>query len=374
MNYLLLSNIYDNNQTLLEYICLKHKDKEVQTTTWNRIQQNQGCKYCGFEKISKNKTTPYEDIKKELLSYNLILITKKDEYINAEHKLKVRNFDGYYLSIKFRSLRHFKPNVFDKSNPYTIENIKIWLIKNNIDLILKSNNFIGASKKLIWICKKHGEFKSSWNSMSSSGYLSEGKGCPECAKEYKSQLFRKPISEVKKQINIKGNGEYELLEHNYLNAYTPINIKHLKCGHIYPITMTSFLRGSRCPKCNESKGENIIRCFCENNNIFFSTQYKFPNLVSDLGNCLRFDFAIFEDINKSKLKLLIEYDGIFHYKKVYDQDGFELIQYHDKLKNQYCKNNKIPLLRIPYWEFDNVENILTYYLLKGGENNEKLYY
>ena len=28
------------------------------------------------------------------------------------------------------------------------------------------------------------------------------------------------------------------------------------------------------------------------------------------------------------------------------------------LKNEYCKNNDIELLRIPYYEFDNIENIL----------------
>ena len=30
----------------------------------------------------------------------------------------------------------------------------------------------------------------------------------------------------------------------------------------------------------------------------------------------------------------------------------------DGIKNNYCKNNNIPLLRIPYWEFNNIEKIL----------------
>ena len=31
----------------------------------------------------------------------------------------------------------------------------------------------------------------------------------------------------------------------------------------------------------------------------------------------------------------------------------------NKRKNTYCLKNKIPLLRIPYWEFDNIEKILN---------------
>jgi len=38
-------------------------------------------------------------------------------------------------------------------------------------------------------------------------------------------------------------------------------------------------------------------------------------------------------------------------------------KYRDKKKNEYCKNNNIRLLRIPYYEFKNIENILKNLLL-----------
>ena len=28
------------------------------------------------------------------------------------------------------------------------------------------------------------------------------------------------------------------------------------------------------------------------------------------------------------------------------------------LKDKYCKENNIPLTRIPYWDFDNIEEII----------------
>lgn len=57
--------------------------------------------------------------------------------------------------------------------------------------------------------------------------------------------------------------------------------------------------------------------------------------------------------------MLIEYDCAYHFGKLYENDGYEIRVIHDKKKDDYCKQNNIPLLRIPYWEFDNIENILS---------------
>ena len=40
----------------------------------------------------------------------------------------------------------------------------------------------------------------------------------------------------------------------------------------------------------------------------------------------------------------------------------------DTIKTRYCKDNNIRLIRIPYWEFDNIENILELEL-KGNFND-----
>ena len=58
---------------------------------------------------------------------------------------------------------------------------------------------------------------------------------------------------------------------------------------------------------------------------------------------LRFDFAIFNDDNQ--LSHLIEYDGVQHFKESY-WGGLEEIQLRDNLKNQYCKEHNIKLIRI----------------------------
>lgn len=78
-----------------------------------------------------------------------------------------------------------------------------------------------------------------------------------------------------------------------------------------------------------------------------------------------FDFAILND-DKS-VKFLIEYDGIQHFEPRDAFGGEEAFNYtlrKDKIKDDYCKNNNIKLIRIPYWELKRIEQIL---LEKLGE-------
>lgn len=63
-----------------------------------------------------------------------------------------------------------------------------------------------------------------------------------------------------------------------------------------------------------------------------------------------------------KQNLLIEFQGIQHYEPVEIFGGekqFKIQQEHDKRKREYAINNNIKLLEIPYWDFDNVEEILS---------------
>ena len=41
------------------------------------------------------------------------------------------------------------------------------------------------------------------------------------------------------------------------------------------------------------------------------------------------------------------------------EEGFKRRIENDEIKNKYCKDNGIELLRIPYWKRDEIENILV---------------
>ena len=103
----------------------------------------------------------------------------------------------------------------------------------------------------------------------------------------------------------------------------------------------------------------MIGQYLRRNNINYSTQYTFQNLISEKGYPLKFDFAIFKD---NQLNCLIEFDGRQHtlgpeadWAKA---DSLATIQMRDKLKDEYCKNNNIKLIRISYLEKDKINDIL----------------
>ena len=79
----------------------------------------------------------------------------------------------------------------------------------------------------------------------------------------------------------------------------------------------------------------------------------FKDLLSNKGNPLRPDFIL------PDYKIWIEYDGEFHYRKMYNDDGHEKIKVHDEIKDKYAKSHGWKLIRIPYWEFNSIENILN---------------
>jgi len=133
-----------------------------------------------------------------------------------------------------------------------------------------------------------------------------------------------------------------------------------ECGHEWKTSICgrNGIDGSGCPKCNESKGEKRIKSFLDRFNMYYDIQYKIDKCRNKRK--LPFDFVIFEDKEKIKLRMLIEYDGILHYEdKFNNPSNFQLIQKNDKIKDEYCNRNNIKLLRIPYWNYDNIEGILV---------------
>lgn len=131
-------------------------------------------------------------------------------------------------------------------------------------------------------------------------------------------------------------------------------------GHEWQASISGRTRGRGCPVCDQSKGEARIAAFLKENDISFKTQYRFSDCVHQKG--LPFDFAVFGD--DGRLLFLIEYDGEHHFLPV-DFSGHEnaknqflLVKKRDAIKNQYCYEHKIPLVRIPYWEFEDVEKQL----------------
>lgn len=126
------------------------------------------------------------------------------------------------------------------------------------------------------------------------------------------------------------------------------------CGSIKSIRGASLKNGStKSCGCMKSHGETLIAQILNDNNISYQREFTFDDLYLEQKNCkLRFDFAIFEN---NKLSHLIEYDGIQHFQARNDNGwnneiNLELTQLRDKIKNQYCQQHNIKLIRIKYDE------------------------
>ena len=104
---------------------------------------------------------------------------------------------------------------------------------------------------------------------------------------------------------------------------------------------------------NASKGERKISEILDRMNIFYIPQHRFNECR--YKNPLPFDFYL------PQHNICIEYDGALHYESITHFGGDENLEYtqkRDKIKSEYCEKHKIKLIRIPYWEFDNIEYIL----------------
>lgn len=136
------------------------------------------------------------------------------------------------------------------------------------------------------------------------------------------------------------------------------------CGNQVIVTAGN-LRNKHTVSCGciSSKNEATIAKILRKYKVKYKQQYTFDD-CKDVG-LLRFDFGVLD--NNNELVFLIEYDGEQHYEpiKFSDMSDEEVqqklleTQHRDQIKNDYCRDNGIPLLRIPYWEKDNLENILV---------------
>ena len=153
-----------------------------------------------------------------------------------------------------------------------------------------------------------------------------------------------------KKGDIINNREIIDINQEEKNQHHYYTCKCLLCNRIYKIIGSSLEKTISCG-CQRSIGEfNIIKILDENK-IPYYKEYCFPNSLYS------FDFAILEN---NKIIRLIEFDGEQHYESNIKNSGwntyqkYEYTYQNDQNKNKLAKELNIPLVRIPYWERDNI--------------------
>lgn len=286
-------------------------------------------------------------------------------------------------------------------NKINYEEIKEYIENEGYKLLTPKHEYFGMKTKLKTICLKGHRWEVS------AGNFKHGLRCAECKKEKKKEL---QFKEVKKYIE---NEEYELLETKYINNYTPMKMRCNK-GHISFISWANFKKGRRCSICYKYRkltysevfnyfkkygfkllskeyinAHEKMKVMCPEGHVFLISYAKFysgrrcpicnsstgSQEITNILNSFKINFErekIFKDCKDKRYlpfdfylpdyNCCIEYDGEQHFEisrtfKLTDKD-FKIIKKHDEIKNKYCKNNNIKLIRIPYWEFKNIKDIL----------------
>lgn len=281
------------------------------------------------------KKFTYEEVKKYIEDKNEELLS--DKYINNRTKIKIKCKNGHEYDTIFKDYKrgHGCP-VCSGSKKYTYEEVKLHLNDNGYELL--SNEYHRNNENLMIKCPEGHVVHMRYSSFKS------GRRCKICARNQKHD-----INYIKETLNKYG---YILLDDKYINNDTKLNMRCYN-GHDIQLTFKHFKRGIRCQKCSCSSGESEIIKILDENNIKYIHQYSFDD-CKDIQT-LPFDFYI-PDKN-----ICIEYDGIQHFKPIEQFGGlkaFEDRKRKDEIKTFYCKQNNINLLRIPYWDFFNLQKII----------------
>lgn len=218
---------------------------------------------------------------------------------------------------------------------------------------------ISKEKFLERFYKTHPEFYSINLDDFSTGFVTVK--CNLCNKEKKyniHQLLRNTsMCHCKNELLFKEksskmyNSEFEYIS-GYKNIKSSVTFRHIKCGKLFNIRASHFLYdGCSCTRCRTYKNEEKIKEILELKGISFIPQKTFDNCK----NIQKLQFDIFIPI----FNLVIEYDGEGHFRPIFSsKDDFNMAVLRDSIKEKFVKENKINILRIPYWRKDSIGTII----------------
>ena len=321
----------------------------------------------GMKEYNDRRRKTIKDVRDFLISINCNTELLSTEYINNRQKLKFRCECGTIFERNFSIIQHRKRcqcnhcarvkswKEIRKSKGFENDYIKEF---NKLGFKIIQESPISHSRDKVLVENKDGY----------RGYIS-------LENARKGKMFS-VFSIIFNQDNLLYNLNLYCSKNNsktkVIKFYTE-NKKCIKidckceCGNLYSSNVGDFTTQYRiyCKECTkiQSNLEKIIKSELDNYNIKYIEQKRFDNCRSDITNyMLPFDFYL-EDYNT-----IIEVDGEGHYKpinfrgisKEKSKQTYKRTIYNDKIKNKFCKNNNIKLIRIPYTEIknNNYKNII----------------
>jgi hypothetical protein len=352
-DYSLITNI-KNNRDKLNIICNKHDEQFIfKQTSYKHIHRKQGCPLC----VGKYSYDYQEFIRKsEKIHQNKYEYSYlKEDYKDNKTKVRIICKDhGIFLQTPNSHLRGDGCNRCVRRDLSSVESYikeanKIHKNKYDYSLVKEVKGDIEI------ICPIHGKYI---QNIQNHIY---GSGCRKCGgcEPYDQDSVIEKFKSVHRD-----RFDYSLVEFESINTKVDIICKN---HGVFKQTPFMHYSGQGCPFCKSSKGEIRIKNYLDDNSLEYVFQKKFDDLIH-MGK-LSFDFYL------PQYNMCVEYDGLQHFESVEyfgGDDNFKNTQIRDQLKNEYCLNNNIYLLRISYLDYDNIEKILEDNIPKVYSGNYRI--
>lgn len=348
-----------------------------------------------------------EQVENIFESKGLRLIDKT--YKNTKTKINCIDSEGYKYALTIDNVKDERTKAFSKFstfNPHTIENINKFIEINEWNVELLSKEFVSMNKdKLLFKCEcgneyevvlehfirnkmckckkcsmNHGKTKRDFedvkNEVINLGFIplfdeyvnrttplaietKEGyRGCStlnnmKTMNDISTFDYRNPyvFYNVRKYIQ-SNNIDCKVIEGDYKGNKHKLEFI-CSCGNHFKTDWQTFtLRDKhRCNIC--TKAQSNISLKTENwlieHNLPYEKEVSFEGCKHKRK--LKFDYKVFLGDSFK----LIEVDGGYHYNNPRSQETLVQQQKKDEIKNQYCKENNIELIRLPWWWFRETE-------------------
>lgn len=342
---------YVNSQTKVKIICTEHGPFYMKP---NSHFNGQGCPKCGRISARENIALDYS-----------VFIERAEKIHGNRYEYVEETYKNYTSKIRIFCSEHG----FFEQTPHShismktgcplcgnvsagLSNQKGWEVVHDMFISVHGNrykydhsSYRDVSHKMRIECLKH-----SWFEQKPFQHYS-GHGCKKCGAEENAEKKKITFLDfIEKSREVHGQ-KYSYDQVEYVDIFTPIHITCSKHGKIFQSPRNHY-RGSGCPKCNSSKGEEKIRNILNNLSIEFIEQKRFVDLVHK--NYLRCDFYL------PHYNTVIEFNGIQHYEPISvfgGINGLKENQTRDMIKYNFLKKNKIDLVIVRY-DNEDVKNYL----------------
>lgn len=358
--------VYIKSNQKVIITCRKHGDFQQIA---NSHLGKSGCKLCAEDRQRESLQLGTEEfIRRAIEKHGNRYDYSKVEYINKDHKvIIICRKHGEFLQRPHNHLKGSRcPKCVERKSPFKIK--RPAPIKCNADDFIRKAKLIHGNKydysktvyinsktKLVVTCRKHGDF-----SPFPTNHL-RGTDCPVCGHEKNHNALRIGTEEFIRRATEKHGDKYDYSKAEYHHKDHKVTIVCRKHGEFLQ-SPHNHVKGAGCAKCKESRGESRIRLYLEKTLIDFISQGILPGCKNKAN--LKFDFLI-KIAGETRA---IEFHGKQHYVpisfggSVSPEDNFARTQKTDSIKMNWCTDQGILLLVIPYTDFDRIEEILDEFI------------